>query len=62
MVNIVEQKKELRSFDSKLLDTSGRSLSIDCRVLLPNIWGEQVDITLAIPNSEMPIISTTPVN
>jgi hypothetical protein len=57
MINIIEQKKELRSFDSKLVDPNGSELSIDCQMLLPNIWGEKVDITLAIPNSEMPIKS-----
>lgn len=55
MLNIIEGEKELRSFDSKLIDTNEKELLIDCQILLPNTWGEKVVIELAIPNSEMPI-------
>ncbi|EHH0712027.1 hypothetical protein ACNPDB_004215 [Vibrio vulnificus] len=55
MIDISEHKKELYSFDSTLVTPTGENLTIDCHIKLPNIWGEKLDIELAIPNSSMPI-------
>jgi len=47
--------KELISSDAELVDSTGRKLPIDCEIRLPIIWGEEVDIRLAIPHSAMAI-------
>lgn len=49
--------KETYSFDAKLTDSMGRAVSVDCTVQVPNIWGQEVEISLAIPHVEMPIRS-----
>lgn len=54
MQNVTEHIKESRSFDSELVDMGGKRLPVDCKISLPNVWGEEVDITLAVPHSEMP--------
>jgi hypothetical protein len=55
MINISDQKKEFRSFDASIVTPNGNQLPIDCQIQLPNVWGETLDIKLAIPNANMPI-------
>ena len=49
--------KETYSFDAKLTDSTGRTISVDCTVQLPSVWGQEVDISLAVPHAEMPVRS-----
>ncbi|MCK0162682.1 hypothetical protein [Marinobacter sp. S6332] len=46
---------EMFSFDAEMTDSDGRKLSIDCKVVLPTIWGDNADIEVAVPHSVMPI-------
>lgn len=47
--------KETFSFDAELTDSDGRKLSVDCKVGLPTIWGDEADIEVAVPHSVMPL-------
>ena len=47
--------KETFSFDADMTDSDGRKISVDCKVVLPTIWGDKADIEVAVPHSVMPI-------
>ena len=47
--------KKAYSFDAEMADSVGRKLSVDCKVVLPTIWGDKADIEVSIPHSVMPI-------
>lgn len=47
--------KETFSFDADMTDLAGRKISVDCKIVLPTIWGDKADIDVAVPYSVMPI-------
>lgn len=51
----LSHNKETFSFDAEMTDSDGRKLSVDCKVVLPTIWGDKADIEIAVPHSVMPI-------
>ncbi|ODC02562.1 hypothetical protein BFW38_02375 [Terasakiispira papahanaumokuakeensis] len=51
----LSHRKETYSFDAEIKDSMGRRLSVDCKIMLPTIWGDKADIEVAVPHSVMPI-------
>lgn len=47
--------KESFSFDAEMTDSDGKKLFVDCKVVLPSIWGDTAEIEVAVPHSVMPI-------
>ena len=57
LMNSYNYIKETYSFDAILIDSSGRTISVDCTLKLPCIWGQEVDISLSVPHVEMSVRS-----